>query len=211
MLASRPYHNDPLVNHDLPKMLSDMGHSVLPPDAVPGIADVDLSASRIDIVNNFHQRMLASAVIAADSSALEYVQLVSFGCGHDAYLSDEICRLMKERSGKQPLILKLDESDVAGPLRIRVRSFIETVDERRARQAAIECAASESAIGAPKGSAFVRPSAPTDAHPAARPLPRQVRQSRSAHQDHPRAQHLARVLPAHVGVVRPPGRTGRLS
>ena len=145
VLASRPYHNDPLVNHDLPKMLSDMGHSVLPPDAVPGIADVDLSASRIDIVNNFHQRMLASAVIAADSPALEYVQLVSFGCGHDAYLSDEICRLMKERSGKQPLILKLDESDVAGPLRIRVRSFIETVDERRARQAAIERAAGESA------------------------------------------------------------------
>ena len=146
VLASRPYHNDPLVNHDLPKMLSDMGHSVLPPDAVPGIADVDLSASRIDIVNNFHQRMLASAVIAADSPALEYVQLVSFGCGHDAYLSDEICRLMKERSGKQPLILKLDESDVAGPLRIRVRSFIETVDERRARQAAIERAAGESAF-----------------------------------------------------------------
>ena len=145
VLASRPYHNDPLVNHDLPKMLSDMGHSVLPPDAVPGIADVDLSASRIDIVNNFHQRMLASAIIAADSPALEYVQLVSFGCGHDAYLSDEICRLMKERSGKQPLILKLDESDVAGPLRIRVRSFIETVDERRARQAAIERAAGESA------------------------------------------------------------------
>ena len=145
VLASRPYHNDPLVNHNLPKMLSDMGHSVLPPDAVPGIADVDLSASRIDIVNNFHQRMLASAVIAADSPALEYVQLVSFGCGHDAYLSDEICRLMKERSGKQPLILKLDESDVAGPLRIRVRSFIETVDERRARQAAIERAAGESA------------------------------------------------------------------
>ena len=144
VLASRPYHNDPLVNHDLPKMLSDMGHSVLPPDAIPGIADVDLSASRIDIVNNFHQRMLASAVIAADSPALEYVQLVSFGCGHDAYLSDEICRLMKERSGKQPLILKLDESDVAGPLRIRVRSFIETVDERRARQAAIERAAGKS-------------------------------------------------------------------
>lgn len=144
VLASRPYHNDPLVNHDLPKMLSDMGHSVLPPDAIPGIADVDLSASRIDIVNNFHQRMLASAVIAADSPALEYVQLVSFGCGHDAYLSDEIWRLMKERSGKQPLILKLDESDVAGPLRIRVRSFIETVDERRARQAAIERAAGKS-------------------------------------------------------------------
>ena len=170
VLASRPYHNDPLVNHDLPKMLSDMGHSVLPPDAVPGIADIDLSASRIDIVNNFHQRMLASAVIAADSPALEYVQLVSFGCGHDAYLSDEICRLMKERSGKQPLILKLDESDVAGPLRIRVRSFIETVDERRARQSAIE-RAGENATGTFTGSASTCPSTPADAHPLPDPYP----------------------------------------
>ena len=91
------------------------------------------------------------------------MQLVSFGCGHDAYLSDEICRLMKERSGKQPLILKLDESDVAGPLRIRVRSFIETVDERRARQAAIKRAAGKSA------SACLP--APADAHPLPDPYP----------------------------------------
>ncbi len=135
VLASRPYHNDPLVNHDLPRMLAELGHAVLPPDAVPGHDRVDLSASRLDIVNNFHERMLACAILAADNPALEYVQLVSFGCGHDAYLSDEIVRLMRERSDKAPLILKLDESDVAGPLRIRVRSFLETVDERRARQA----------------------------------------------------------------------------
>src|SRR5699024_12401052 len=50
-----------------------------------------------------------------------------FGCGHDAYLSDEIVRMMKEISGKIPLILKVDESDVQGPLRIRVRSFLETI------------------------------------------------------------------------------------
>ena len=134
VLASRPYHNDPLVNHDLPRMLAELGHAVLPPDAVPGHDRVDLSASRLDIVNNFHERMLACAILAADNPALEYVQLVSFGCGHDAYLSDEIVRLMRERSDKAPLILKLDESDVAGPLRIRVRSFLETVDERRGRQ-----------------------------------------------------------------------------
>ena len=46
------------------------------------------------MVNNFHARMLGSAVIAAESPNLEYVQLVSFGCGHDAYLSDKIIRLM---------------------------------------------------------------------------------------------------------------------
>ena len=131
VLAGRPYHNDALVNHDLPRMFAERGIAVLSADAVPGVRDVDLSLSRLDIVNNYHARMLASAVIAAGNPHLEYVQIVSFGCGHDAYLSDEIVRLMKEVSGKTPLILKVDESDIAGPLRIRVNSFVETVNMRR--------------------------------------------------------------------------------
>ena len=134
ILASRPYQNDSLVNHELPELFAGMGIPVLTADSVPGVEDVDLSMSRLDIVNNFHARMLSSAIIAARNPHLEYVQLVSFGCGHDAYLSDEILRLMKEISGKIPLILKVDESDVQGPLRIRVRSFLETVAMRRAQQ-----------------------------------------------------------------------------
>ncbi len=74
-----------------------------------------------------------AVVLAARSPELEYVQIVSFGCGHDAYLSDEIIRLMREISGKTPLVLKLDESDIQGPLRIRVRSFLETLSLRRER------------------------------------------------------------------------------
>lgn len=128
VLASRPYQNDPLVNHELPTMLTRLGIPVLTVDSIPGSEDVDLSLSRLDIVNNYHARMLSSAIIAAQSTHLEYVQIVSFGCGHDAYLSDEIIRLMKEISHKTPLVLKLDESDIQGPLRIRVRSFIETVN-----------------------------------------------------------------------------------
>lgn len=131
VLASRPYHNDPLVNHNLPKHFTELGIPVLTADSVPGIDKVDLSKSRLDIVNNFHARMLSSALIAARSPYLEYAQVVSFGCGHDAYLSDEIIRLMHETSGKTPLILKVDESDIQGPLRIRVRSFIETINQRR--------------------------------------------------------------------------------
>lgn len=135
VLASRPYHNDPLVNHDLPAMFTRMGHTVLPPDALPGVNEVEgLEKSRIDVVNNFHARMLGSAIMAATSPALEYVQLVSFGCGHDAYLTDEIVRLMHELGEKSPLVLKVDESDISGPLGIRVRSFIETVNMRRAKE-----------------------------------------------------------------------------
>ena len=134
VLASRPYQNDALVNHDLPDLFTRLGIPVLTADSVPGADKVDLSRSRLDIVNNYHARMLSTAVLAAQKDYLEYVQVVSFGCGHDAYLSDEIIRLMKEISGKTPLILKVDESDAQGPLRIRVRSFVETVSMRRNRE-----------------------------------------------------------------------------
>jgi len=138
ILASRPYQNDPLVNHSLPEMFTSLGIPVLTADAVPGVNDVDLTNSRLDVVNNYHARMLGSAVIAAENPHLEYVQIVSFGCGHDAYLSDEIIRLMKQVSGKIPLILKLDESEIQGPLRIRVRSFIETIRMQREKHEDVE-------------------------------------------------------------------------
>jgi len=134
VLASRPYHNDPLVNHDLPALFVEQGVAVLTADALPDAEYVDLSYSRLDIVNNYHARMLEAAILSARNPDLEYAQVVSFGCGHDAYLSDEIVRLTHEISDKSPLILKVDESDVPGPLRIRVRSFIETIQMKRAER-----------------------------------------------------------------------------
>ena len=133
VLASRPYQNDSLVNHELPEMFAGFGIPVLTVDSLPGENTTDLSKSRLDIVNNYHARMLSGAIEAAGNDSLEYVQIVSFGCGHDAYLSDEIIRLMKEISGKTPLVLKVDESDIQGPLRIRLRSFLETVEMKRER------------------------------------------------------------------------------
>lgn len=131
VLASRPYQNDSLVNHEIPEMFTKLGIPVLTVDSLSDLNQVDLSNSRLDVVNNYHGRMLSSAILAAQNNHLEYVQLVSFGCGHDAYLSDEIIRMMKEISGKVPLILKVDESDIQGPLGIRIRSFVETVAMRR--------------------------------------------------------------------------------
>lgn len=131
VLASRPYQNDSLVNHGLPELFTEFGIPVLTADSLWGAEKTDLSRSRLDVVNNYHGRMLSSAIMAAGNDNLEYVQIVSFGCGHDAYLSDEIQRMMKEISGKAPLILKMDESEIQGPLRIRVRSFIETISMRR--------------------------------------------------------------------------------
>jgi predicted CoA-substrate-specific enzyme activase len=134
VLAGRPYHNDELVNHDLARRFTRLGVPVLTVDSLPGVNSVDLTRTRTEIVNNFHARMLGAAVIAAEERSLEYVQIVSFGCGHDAVLTDEITRVLNEISGKSPLVLKLDESSVPGPLDLRIKSFIETVKTRRLKE-----------------------------------------------------------------------------
>ncbi|MDR3324785.1 MAG: acyl-CoA dehydratase activase [Spirochaetaceae bacterium] len=134
VLAARHYQGDELVNHGLSRFFTNDEIPVLTLDSLPGIDEADLRGSRLDIVNNSHARLLSGAMIAAREAALEYAQIVSFGCGHDALLSDEITRIMGEISGKSPLILKLDESDASGPLHIRVKSFLQTVATRRKRQ-----------------------------------------------------------------------------
>ncbi|WP_296059211.1 acyl-CoA dehydratase activase [uncultured Ellagibacter sp.] len=170
VLASRPYQNDDLVNHELPRAFTELGIPVICADAVPHVNEVDLSRSRLDVVNNFHARMLGSAVIAAGSPNLEYVQLVSFGCGHDAYLSDEIIRLMHLAGPKAPLILKVDESDIQGPLRIRVRSFIETIRLRR-KKAENEKVSDREVAAPPAATPEASASAPTTTQAAATPAP----------------------------------------
>ena len=135
VLAGRPYHNDPLVSHDLSRVFTREGVPVLTVDSLPELNETDLRYTRAEITNNFHARMLSSAMIAAGTPELEYVQIVSFGCGHDAILSDEITRILQETAQKSPMILKVDEGDAANSLHIRVKSFLETVTERWAKEA----------------------------------------------------------------------------
>lgn len=184
VLASRPYQNDDLVNHELPRAFTELGIPVICADAVPHVNEVDLSRSRLDVVNNFHARMLGSAVIAAGSPHLEYVQLVSFGCGHDAYLSDEIIRLMHLAGPKAPLILKVDESDIQGPLRIRVRSFIETIRLRR-KKTKNEKASDREVVGAPAATPEASASAPTTTQAAATPAPQTRKRARELPDPYP--------------------------
>ena len=133
VLAGRPYHTDPFVSHSLSEMFTRKGIPVLTVDSLPGLEEADLHQSRVEITNDFHARMLSGALVTAAIPALEYVQIVSFGCGHDAILSDELTRILGE-SGKPPLVLKMDESRASGSLGIRVQSFLETVQLRRNRQ-----------------------------------------------------------------------------
>ncbi len=134
VLAGRPYHSDSFVSHHISRMFTRAGISVIPVDSLPALCEEDLSNTRIEITNNFHTRMLAGAKIVAKEESLEYVQLVSFGCGHDAVLSDEIVRILSEMANKPPLILKIDESEASGSLKIRIQSFLESVQLRRKKQ-----------------------------------------------------------------------------
>jgi len=135
VISGRHYQYDDLVNHNLSRYFTSVGVPVLTIDSLPDLGKIPLTRSRLDITNNNHARLLTGAIFTAEHPALEYVDIFSFGCGHDALYSDEIIRIMDEISGKSPLILKMDESEIAGPLRIRVRSFIETVNIRRKKEA----------------------------------------------------------------------------
>jgi len=135
VISGRHYQFDELVNHHLSRYFTSIGIPVLTVDSLPGLEKIPLRKTRLDINNSNHARLLSGAIFTAEHPALEYIEIFSFGCGHDALYTDEVTRIMNEISGKAPLILKLDESDVPGPLRIRVRSFIETVRRRRAKTA----------------------------------------------------------------------------
>ena len=134
VIAGRHYQYDEHVNHNLSRYFTSIGIPVLTLDSLPNLRNVPLDKSRIEITNNNHARLLAGAIFTAGHPALEYVDIFSFGCGHDALYTDEIIRIMDNISGKSPLILKMDESEIAGPLRIRIRSFIETVIIRRKKE-----------------------------------------------------------------------------
>ncbi|MBN2627484.1 MAG: activase [Spirochaetales bacterium] len=132
VMAGRPYHSDPLINHNLSDYFTRDNIAVLPLDALPGLHETRLDSIRAELTVNYHVRMFAAAQKVIEDPRLEYVQIVSFGCGHDAVITDELNRILVQGAGKSPLSLKMDESDVTGPLNIRVKSFIETVKARRA-------------------------------------------------------------------------------
>jgi len=134
VIAGRYYQYDEHINHNLSRYFTSIGIPVLTLDSLPNLGKVPLGDSRVEITNNNHAQLISGAIAAAEHPALEYVEIFNFGCGHDAVYADEIIRIMNTISGKVPLILKMDESDVAGPLRIRVRSFIETVMIRRKKE-----------------------------------------------------------------------------
>ncbi|MDR3200726.1 MAG: acyl-CoA dehydratase activase [Spirochaetales bacterium] len=138
ILSGRPYHSDELVNHGLSSLFTAQGIPALALQFLPNLHLCDLSSVRMESYNPYHSRMIEAAFLAARNPNIELVQIVSFGCGHDAIISDEMARILKEVSGKELLVLKLDEGEAKGPLSIRIRSFIETVRSKREKRISAE-------------------------------------------------------------------------
>ena len=128
VLAGRPYHVDPEINHGLPEMISGYGFAVLTEDSVAHLGKV-VRPIRVVDQWTYHTRLYAAAHVVGDNECLELVQLNSFGCGLDAVTTDEVQEILRS-FGKLYTCLKIDEVNNLGAARIRLRSLISVVDER---------------------------------------------------------------------------------
>ncbi|MCH4181397.1 MAG: acyl-CoA dehydratase activase-related protein [Atopobiaceae bacterium] len=129
VLAGRPYHNDPEINHAIPELVNSFGFAVLTEDSV---AHKMLPERPIRVVDQwmYHARLYRAARFVATRNDLDLIQLNSFGCGLDALTTDEVQEIL-ESSGKIYTVLKIDEVSNLGAARIRIRSLMAALKERR--------------------------------------------------------------------------------
>jgi len=112
VLAGRPYHVDPEINHGIPEMINSYGLAVLTEDSVSHLADVE----RPLIVSDqwmYHSRLYKAANFVKTRDDLDLIQLNSFGCGLDAVTTDCVSDILT-KSGKIYTVLKIDEVNNLG-------------------------------------------------------------------------------------------------
>ena len=129
VLAGRPYHIDPEINHGIPEMIASYGLTVLTEDSLP----IDFEQERPLRVTDqwvYHSRLYTAAEFVCQNDDLELVQLNSFGCGLDAVTTDQVSEIL-ENSNKLYTVLKIDEVNNLGAARIRIRSLIAAMNMRR--------------------------------------------------------------------------------
>ena len=129
VLVGRPYHIDPEINHGIPELIASFGLAVFTEDSLP----IDFNPERpLRVVDQwvYHSRLYSAAEFIKDKPNLELVQLNSFGCGLDAVTTDQVSEIL-ENSGKLYTLLKIDEVNNLGAVRIRIRSLISAMNMRR--------------------------------------------------------------------------------
>lgn len=128
VLAGRPYHLDPHINHGIPELITSLGMAVLTEDS---IAHLSNDEKKLRVVNQwtYHSRLYKAAQYVSGRNDLELVQLNSFGCGLDAVTTDQVDEIMA-RNNKIYTALKIDEVSNLGAVKIRLRSLNASMIER---------------------------------------------------------------------------------
>ena len=129
VLAGRPYHVDPEINHGIPEMINSYGMAVLTEDSISHLSEVE----RPLIVSDqwmYHSRLYAAANYVKTVDNLDLVQLNSFGCGLDAVTTDQVNDILSG-SNKIYTCLKIDEVNNLGAARIRIRSLLSAINLKK--------------------------------------------------------------------------------
>ena len=128
VLAGRPYHVDPEINHGIPNIITGFGMAVLTEDSIAHLGNIQKPLRVVDQWM-YHSRLYRAASFVKDKKNLEIVQLNSFGCGLDAVTTDQVEEILSS-SGKIYTVLKIDEIDNLGAAKIRIRSLKAAMEER---------------------------------------------------------------------------------
>ncbi|MBO5293251.1 MAG: 2-hydroxyacyl-CoA dehydratase [Lachnospiraceae bacterium] len=128
VLAGRPYHIDPEINHGIPELITSYDIAVLTEDSISHLT----APERPLIVSDqwmYHSRLYAAASYVKTVDNLDLIQLNSFGCGLDAVTTDQVNDILSG-SGKIYTCLKIDEVNNLGAARIRIRSLLSAIRVR---------------------------------------------------------------------------------
>ncbi len=125
VLAGRPYHTDPEINHGIDRMIVQLGASVITEDSIAPLID----KGNVGVLNQwtYHARMYDAARYIAEKKDMNLVQLVSFGCGLDAVTTDEVRDILRANARIYTQI-KIDEITNLGAVKIRMRSLFAAIE-----------------------------------------------------------------------------------
>ena len=132
VLAGRPYHIDPEVNHGIPELINSYNIAVLTEDSISHLNPVERPLNVMDQWM-YHSRLYAAANYVKTVDNLDLIQLNSFGCGLDAVTTDQVAEILTN-SDKIYTTLKIDEVNNLGAARIRVRSLLAAIRVREKKQ-----------------------------------------------------------------------------
>lgn len=128
VLAGRPYHIDPEINHGVAKLINEFNVVVVSEDSISNLA----GKFNTDVLNQwtYHARLYSAAKFIADKPNINLIQLVSFGCGLDAVTTDEVQEILED-AGKIYTQIKIDEITNLGTVKIRIRSLLAAIEQRK--------------------------------------------------------------------------------